>query len=155
MTSPGAPAIYYGDEVGVTGGDDPFDRGTYPWPDLGGKPDEVLLAEYKKLTRLRHAEPVLRRGSLDAPIYIDDRVIVLARRDGAQWALVAMNNDAAPRMLKVTLPAAIATARFSDALTGAKLAATGGTLELTVPAMYGSVLLSHDSTQASKHAPAK
>jgi cyclomaltodextrinase len=148
MTSPGAPAIYYGDEVGVTGGDDPFDRGTYPWPDLGGKPDEALLAEYKKLTRLRHAEPVLRRGSLDAPIHIDDRVIVVARRDGAQWALVAMNNDAAPRTLKVTLPAAIATARFSDALTGAKLAAAGGALELTVPAMYGSVLLAHGGAPA-------
>ncbi len=149
MTSPGAPAIYYGDEVGVTGGDDPFDRGTYPWPDLGGKPDEALLAEYKKLTRLRHAESVLRRGSLDAPIYIDDRVIVLARRDGARWALVAMNNDAAPRTLKVRLPAAIATAHFRDALTGARLAAAAGTLELTVPAMYGSVLLSHSSAPAS------
>lgn len=34
MTTPGAPTIYYGDEVGVTGDDDPDDRRTFPWIDV-------------------------------------------------------------------------------------------------------------------------
>ena len=42
--SPGAPAVLYGDEAGVTGGDDPYNRVTYPWADLGGKPDELPVA---------------------------------------------------------------------------------------------------------------
>ena len=44
---PGAPAIDYGDEVGVTGGDDPYNRATYPWADLGGKPGLALRAQFK------------------------------------------------------------------------------------------------------------
>ena len=152
MTYPGAPAIYYGDEVGVTGGDDPFDRGTYPWPDLGGKPDHDLLAEYKKLTRLRRDHPVLRHGSLDAPGHIDDHVVVVYRRDEGEWALVATNNDAAPRPVKLHLPGPIAATTFTDALTGKTLAAAAdGTLELTVPAMYGSVLIAHGTAQPNVH----
>jgi glycosidase len=141
MTFPGSPAIYYGDEVGMTGGDDPFNRGAYPWPDLGGKPDNALLADYKKLIRLRHDHPVLRHGALDAPAWLDDHVIVVFRHDEGRWAIVAMNNDAAPRTVKVPLPAPIAAASFTDALTGNSFAAADGTLELTVPPMYGSVLV--------------
>ena len=39
FTVPGAPTVFYGDEVGQTGDDDPDDRRTFPWPDLGGAPD--------------------------------------------------------------------------------------------------------------------
>ena len=78
MTYPGAPTIYYGDEVGVTGGDDPDNRRTYPWADLGGKPDLELLVRFKQLTALRHQHAVLRRGSLEAPLLVDDHVMVLA-----------------------------------------------------------------------------
>ena len=42
FTVPGAPTVYYGDEVGVTGDDDPDDRRTYPWADLGYAPDTSL-----------------------------------------------------------------------------------------------------------------
>src|SRR5438270_10210892 len=79
MTFPGAPAVFYGDEVGVTGGEDPFNRVTYPWTDLGGKPDIGLLADYKTLVKLRNDNPVLRHGGLDAPAYLDEHVIVLIR----------------------------------------------------------------------------
>jgi len=152
MTMPGAPAIYYGDEVGVTGGDDPFDRGTYPWPDLGGKPDQAMLAEYRKLTKLRHDHPVLRHGSLEAPGYLDDHVVVVFRHDDGQWAIVATNNDGAARTVKVHLPGPIAATTFTDALTGAKLGpAADGTLELSVPAMYGSVLLAQGTAQPNVH----
>src|SRR3954470_6043090 len=56
---PGAPTVYYGDEVGMTGADDPDDRRTYPWPDTGGHPDDALLAHYKTLTALRKSVPAL------------------------------------------------------------------------------------------------
>lgn len=54
FTYPGAPTIYYGDEVGVTGGDDPFNRGPYPWedydPDYG---DFSLRDTFTALSELR------------------------------------------------------------------------------------------------------
>jgi hypothetical protein len=81
MTYPGSPAIFYGDEVGVTGGPDPMNRGTYPWADRGGHPDNALLADFQRLT-LRRDLPVLRHGTLLAPLHVDAHVVVLARRDG-------------------------------------------------------------------------
>ncbi|MEJ6000212.1 glycoside hydrolase family 13 protein [Paucibacter soli] len=140
MTYPGAPAIYYGDEVGVAGGDDPYNRAPYPWADQGGRPDEALLADFKRLTALRHALPVLRHGSIDAPLYQDEHVIVLARRHGRQWAISASNNAATPRNVTLQLPPALAQAEFSDALNQERIQARQGRLQLTVPALFGRVL---------------
>ena len=53
FTVPGAPTVYYGDEVGMTGDDDPDDRRTYPWADLGGTPDTALFSHYQSLAALR------------------------------------------------------------------------------------------------------
>jgi len=141
MTYPGSPTIYYGDEVGLTGGDDPYNRGTYPWADLGGQPDTALLAEFKRLIRLRHDNPVLRRGSLDAPLFIDDHVIVLARHLGETWAITATNNSKSVQRVMVTLPATVKAAGFVDALTGEPVAPARGTLVISVPPLFGTVLL--------------
>ena len=151
MTFPGAPAVFYGDEVGVTGGEDPFNRVTYPWVDLGGKPDNELLADYKKLIRLRHDNPVLRHGSLEAPAYIDEHVIALIRRDGGQWAITATNNDAVAHTIRMNLPATLKDSNFTDASAGAVIAPANGILELHVPATFGTVLLAHGTAQANVH----
>lgn len=144
MSYPGAPAVYYGDEVGMTGGDDPYNRGPYPWADLGGQPDQALRAEFKKLIGLRQQHPVLRHGSLLAPLHADDHVIVLARRwaPGAavQWAITATNNASSAQTVTVTLPAEATGLQFVDALSGEVLNAERGRLRLTVPALYGRVL---------------
>ncbi len=142
MTYPGAPAIYYGDEVGVTGGDDPYNRATYPWQDLGGKPDWTLLANVKALTRLRHHHAVFRHGSLDAPLYIDDNVIVLLRRLDNSVAITATNNATTPQTVQVALPAGIGNTVYVDALNGNRIHATEGTISITVPALFGVALVS-------------
>jgi glycosidase len=141
MVFPGAPAVYYGDEVGVTGGDDPYNRGTYPWADLGGQPDTALLADFKRLIRLRHDNPVLRRGSLAAPLFVDDHVIVLARQLGETWAITATNNSKSVQRVRVKLPTTLKAAAFVDALTGERVAPTRGTLVISVPPLFGTVLL--------------
>jgi glycosidase len=140
MVFPGAPAVFYGDEVGATGAGDPYNRVTYPWRDLGGRPDQSLLADYKRLIALRREHAVLRHGTIDAPAFIDDHVIVLLRRDGARWAVTAMNNDTSEHSVRFEVPAAFAGATLSDALTGARTRVAGTTLTLSVPALFGSVL---------------
>lgn len=142
MSFPGAPAVYYGDEVGVSGGDDPYNRATYPWADEGGQPDLELLAEFKRLIAMRAKHKVLRHGSIAAPLHLDSHVIVLARQDGKTWAITAMNNAAIPKKVKLKLPAGLHGKQFIDALGGAALRANGAELELTVPALYGTVLVS-------------
>lgn len=142
MVFPGAPSIYYGDEVGLAGGDDPYNRASYPWADEGGKPDLALLADFKRLTALRHATPVLRHGSIGAPLHIDAHVVVLARQDGRQWAITATNNAPQARTVRLRLPAGLAqTGKLRDALGGAELTVRAGELELSVPPLSGRVLL--------------
>jgi glycosidase len=143
MTFPGAPTVYYGDEVGVTGGDDPYNRAPYPWADLGGKPDIELLADFKRLIGLRRDNPVLRRGSIEAPLLLNDHVIVLLRKVGDQVAITATNNARIPESVTVALPNNIKLDSFVDALTGASVQSTNGQLTLSVPALFGIVLLSH------------
>ena len=144
MTYPGSPAIYYGDEVGVTGGADPMNRGTYPWADSGGHPDNALLADFKRLTLLRRDLPVLRHGTLLAPLHVDKQVVVLARHDATRWAVTATNNADAARTVTVTLPPDAPAGSWRDALTHAatRVDTTARMLTLTVPARFGVVLAS-------------
>jgi glycosidase len=139
MTYPGSPTIYYGDEVGVGGGDDPFNRAPYPWADEGGQPDEALLADFRRLTKLRHDLPVLRRGSLSAPLVADEHVVVLARQLGEAWAITATNNSTEARTLTVRLP--FAARNLDDALGGAAVPVADGVIQLTVPPLFGRVLI--------------
>ena len=141
MIYPGSPAIYYGDEVGLAGGDDPDNRRPYPWADEGGQPDQALLADFKRLTQMRQRHAVLRHGTLEAPLYADANVIVLLRRNGDRWALTATNNAETPRRVRISLPAALREARWVDALgDSSPLVARDGELELEVPALFGRVL---------------
>ena len=143
MTYPGSPAIFYGDEVGVTGGADPMNRGTYPWADRGGHPDTALLADFRRLTRLRARLPVLRHGTLLAPLHLDEHVVVLARRDGAAWAITATNNDDAARTLTIALPDAAPTSAWTNPLANARVTpdAAARSVTLVVPARFGVVLV--------------
>ena len=58
MAFPGVPCIYYGDEAGLEGGEDPLNRGTYPW----GREDKSILQWYRMLIALRKHYDVLRSG---------------------------------------------------------------------------------------------
>ena len=57
---PGSPTVYYGDEAGMEGFEDPFNRQTYPW----GCEDRELLDWYRALGRLRGRWQALRRGAI-------------------------------------------------------------------------------------------
>ena len=65
FTLPGAPTIYYGDEVGLTGADDPDDRRTFPLLGAGGtlpaSADADLHAWYRSLATVRRDTPILPR----------------------------------------------------------------------------------------------
>jgi len=152
MTYPGSPTIYYGDEVGLTGGEDPYNRGTYPWADRGGHPDEAMLADFRRLTRLRHDLPVLRHGTLLAPLHVDEHVVALARHDAADWAITATNNGDAPRTVSVQLPEGAPLMGWTDVLakTLAAVDPHARTLTLEVPPRFGVVLATGRGTTPSR-----
>ena len=60
FTLPGVPCIYYGDEAGLQGYKDPFNRGCYPW----GHENQDLIAFYQTLGALRGSLDCLKTGEL-------------------------------------------------------------------------------------------
>ena len=59
---PGAPSIYYGDEIGMTGELDPLNRGAFPWDQPETLGPRRCSRRSAGATALRHAHPVLRHG---------------------------------------------------------------------------------------------
>lgn len=74
MTYPGTPCVYYGDEIGMQGFRDPYNRAPYAW----SSPDEELRAWYQKLIGLRNEHPALQTGDL-LPLYSEGNVLSYAR----------------------------------------------------------------------------
>jgi cyclomaltodextrinase / maltogenic alpha-amylase / neopullulanase len=141
MIFPGAPTVYYGDEVGVTGGEDPYNRAPYPWADQGGKPDSELLAEFKKLIQMRKDNPILSMGTLGIPLLINEHLIVLAREFENSIAITATNNATTPQTISIQLPANIKAKSFIDAISKEPTQVIDGKISITVPAQYGLVLI--------------
>jgi cyclomaltodextrinase / maltogenic alpha-amylase / neopullulanase len=97
---PGAPAIYYGDEIGMAGGKDPESRGAFPWDELANRAE--LHNWVKSLVAIRKNLPVMRRGDYRR-ILVDDRrhVFAFARLLGNSSILVAINASATRRHVRL------------------------------------------------------
>ena len=89
MTYPGAPSIYYGDEIGLAGGHDPANRGAFPWHQTDSWNTE-LLHEFQRLIALRHARPSLRRGSVQF-LWASGSVVSYARQLGGETTIIVLN----------------------------------------------------------------
>ena len=87
MTFPGAPSIYYGDEIGMAGGHDPDNRRAFPWNDRDSW-DHDLLHETQRLIALRNQHPALRRGSFTFLLADGDVAAYLRQLDGSSIIVV-------------------------------------------------------------------
>jgi cyclomaltodextrinase / maltogenic alpha-amylase / neopullulanase len=85
---PGAPAIYYGDEVGVDGDKDPDCRRTFPWDANEWQGD--LRPWVQELVGLRKKIPAMRRGEY-IRLLAEEKGYAFARKLGAEKVVVAMN----------------------------------------------------------------
>lgn len=89
MTLPGAPCIYYGSEIGMTGGHDPDCRAAFPWDDKSHW-NGALLDFYQRATALRHRFPALRTGSFER-LYAHNDVYGFARELDGEVLIVLFN----------------------------------------------------------------
>ena len=127
---PGSPMLFYGDEVGLQGLEDPFCRGGYPW----GREDGDLLAWFRLLGRVRK-RPSLRRGDLTW-LHAQGPLLAFRRQAEGETTAAAFNAGDADETL--TLPWEGREAL--DLLTGQRFAAWEGRIALRLPAR-GAVLL--------------
>ena len=145
FTVPGAPTVYYGDEVGMTGDDDPDDRRTYPWADLGGSPDMAMFAHYRALAALRDDVPALTGGDFRA-LLADDATDVAAygRKVGSSAAVIVLNRSGSAQDVHVPLAGELRDGvafRTRYPAGGPTASSAGGELVVTVPALSGLVLV--------------
>ena len=127
---PGSPMLFYGDEAGLQGLEDPFCRGGYPW----GQEDGDLLAWFRLLGRVRK-RPSLRRGDLTW-LHAQGPLLAFRRQAEGETTAAAFNAGDADETL--TLPWEGREAL--DLLTGQRFAAWEGRIALRLPAR-GAVLL--------------
>ncbi|MBD2677419.1 MULTISPECIES: glycoside hydrolase family 13 protein [Nostoc] len=99
FTFPGAPCIYYGDEVGLTGSYDPDCRRGFPeqkeW-------DEKILKFHRQLIKLRHNYPALRIGEYQT-LYAQEQVYIFSRRLATENVIIAINAGSSTAKVSIQL----------------------------------------------------
>ena len=104
FTLPGVPSIYYGDEVGLEGGRDPFNRAFYPW----GNENQNLLEWYTELKNLRYSSDIFKESCM-RNVYSHDHIMSFKRYltdnkgNITEEIFVAVNRSAKERKVPVKL----------------------------------------------------
>lgn len=88
MTLPGVPCIYYGDDAGLEGYADPYNRAGYPW----GREDQDTLAIYRNAIALRKEYPFFVDGDFETMSFGDD-VFGFTRMGKKEGATVLVNRS--------------------------------------------------------------
>jgi cyclomaltodextrinase / maltogenic alpha-amylase / neopullulanase len=135
MTFPGAPSVYYGDEVGLVGGLDPDSRRVFP--------EEVqwhqgLLGLHRELIALRHAHPALRVGTYRCVLAEGD-VYAHTRSSPEETIWTAVNTGDAAAEVRIELAEADARKRLFS-YQGADFRPAGNQVQLKLPPRSGLVL---------------
>ncbi len=93
FTYPGVPCVYYGDEIGMTAGNDPYNRACFDWD--SNRWDTRLQDHIRRLARLRHDQRALRRGAYQG-LFADGDLFGFARFDETAQLIVLVNRSAEP-----------------------------------------------------------
>ena len=129
---PGSPTIFYGDEAGMEGYEDPMNRGTYPW----GREDREIQERYRLLGRLWTSRISLQKGGLQW-LRTAGPVLAFARDWEGETTAAVLN--AGDRRVELRLPWPAGSAL--DGLTGNCLQASGGEIKIALPPLEGALLL--------------
>jgi neopullulanase len=135
MTVPGAAAVYYGDEIGLTGGDDPDCRRAFPW-DRPDSWDKSELQTVRKLAALRHTYPALRHGDWRL-IWTGREAFAFERVYEGRSVLVVINRGGMLDALKLPVASAAPSVLWGQATV---TPAGGGLVLEAVPAWSGVVV---------------
>ena len=136
FTYAGAPTIYYGDEIGMVGSDDPDDRRTFEW----GMGNEELVTWYATLASIRSQYTALRTGSVEFFLTYDD-VLSYVRRDESDALIVLANSAATAHKITLNLAALDVTAEtLTDLVSGTVYTVVDGSVTVTVSGQLGVIL---------------
>ena len=129
---PGSPTVFYGDEAGMEGYEDPFNRGTFPW----GREDRMLQRRFALLGQLRKQRRSMQMGDLRW-LHARGHVLAFSREWEGERTVAALNVGQEAEPLSILWPGLTAT----DALTGQQFHAVQGRLEVCLPPMDAMLLI--------------
>lgn len=157
MTYLGAPMVYYGDEAGMWGANDPCCRKPMVWDDIKYEhevelPDGSLrehsdivefdtdiFNHYRKLIHIRNQHSALQVGDYTT-LLVDDKnkLYIFERKDESESILVAINNDDETHIVKLNLDCG---REFFDLLNEEEIEIGNGMLEFSIPAKWGRIII--------------
>ncbi len=155
-TFPGVPVIYYGDEVGIVADsvwdgsiyqDDPYNRATMPWADLGGSPDLERRAWFERLGVLRAGHAALTSGDFAWGLVDGDQdLITFSRTSADEELIIVLHRGLSDRTVNLDGLRLAEGSQLSDLLDGAGGAVGGewvvgaGSLEITFGGLSTAIL---------------
>ncbi len=157
MTYIGAPYVYYGDEAGMWGANDPDCRKPMVWYDLAyndemflpdqsnkDKPDMVsfnmdIYDHYKKMISIRNGYEVLQTGNFKAEIIDDENEIyIFSRNLNDEQMIIAINNGSSPANIELQVDH---NEYFKDLLNEEMIVVEDSKLKFPIDAKWGRVML--------------
>lgn len=140
FTFPGAPNVYYGDEIGMAGGRDPDCRRAFPWDQSAW--DHDMLDHFKACIALRNQHCALRDGSFRV-VYAKGKCVVYMREKGDEKLIVALNSGSTAAAIDIATRDLLHDGAILDVVLGKprQYVLQAGQLEgLAIPKRAGVVL---------------
>ena len=135
MTLPGVPCIYYGDEAGMQGYNDPFNRKAYPW----GREDSEIHSIYERMIAFRQNNSLLVDGDFEI-IYMHKSCLAFARYDSNKLIVVSVNMDTEEEAFTRLDLGRFNPTHASDMITNESLDIVHGTIIFNLPALSYKII---------------
>lgn len=141
MLFPGAPCIYYGDEIGMVGGSDPDCRKAFPWAEE--KWDHSLRDDIKRYIALRNSHIALRRGTY-ATLHANKDSYALARQHESEVIVAAMNTGHSPVDITLNLVNLVPNESIlKDAWSDDTYSVNDGIISISINPLNAKVMVYH------------
>ncbi|MFW5961764.1 MAG: alpha amylase N-terminal ig-like domain-containing protein [bacterium] len=137
---PGAPMIYYGTEVGLSGASDPDTRRTMIWEERpnGNQPDQDLYQYYSKLANIRRENEVLRTAGVEfETLETESEVVIVKREDENGKIYTVLNAADTEKNIKLEIDN---TEQIMELLTEEEYKVDSGQLKLKIDAFSAKIL---------------
>ena len=157
MTYLGAPMVYYGDEVGMWGANDPCCRKPMIWDDLTYEPESQLpngsqretadsvtpnhdlFAHYQTLITIRKASPALQKGDFTTLLADDEKeVFVFKRKFAGETAVVSINRSSKEQTIALEH---LEDGSWADKLNGEDFVVENGRITIQIAPQWGAILI--------------
>jgi glycosidase len=140
FTIPGVPTLYYGDEIGMTGADDPDNRRKMRFGADLTPAEKRMLQDVKKLVQLRRRHSALRYGDFQT-LYADASCFAYLRSDFYERILTALNKSGQPQTIEITLPPFYGAKNARNLISGEDFPVNAQRTSLEIPANGWVVLM--------------